>query len=96
MSSMLTVSCDGITSPAFRRGASFVPVVIEMAGLLNLALVFWSASRPLIRVLAGYCALMCFAGVALTGSRGGYLSVVFGLGVFAVLALESEPVDPRL
>src|SRR5262249_16960356 len=35
----------------------------------------------------GYCAAMCLAGVAITGSRGGYLSTVFGLGAFAILSL---------
>ena len=61
--------------------------LLEMIGLLSLGLACWSDSRPRARVLAGYCALMCLAGVAISGSRGGYLSVVFGLGVFAILSL---------
>ncbi len=61
--------------------------LLEMIGLLSLGLACWSDSRPRARVLAGYCALMCLAGVAISGSRGGYLSIVFGLGVFAILSL---------
>ena len=34
ISSMLTVSCEGIAWPALSRGAPWVPVVIEIAGLL--------------------------------------------------------------
>ncbi len=55
--------------------------------LLALGQACWGNCRPSVRVLAVYSALMCLAGVAITGSRGGYLSVVFGLGAFAVLSL---------
>jgi hypothetical protein len=61
--------------------------LLEMMAMLALGLACWSNWRASWRVLAGYCALMCLAGVAITGSRGGYLSVVFGLGAFAVLSL---------
>jgi O-antigen ligase len=61
--------------------------LLEMCGMLSLGLAFWGNCRARTRVLAGYCAFMCFGGVAITGSRGGYLSVVFGLGVFALLSL---------
>lgn len=61
--------------------------LLEMTAMLALGLACWSTWRATWRVLVGYCALMCLAGVAITGSRGGYLSVVFGLGAFAVLCL---------
>lgn len=61
--------------------------LLEMIAMLAFGQAFWGNIRPAWRVLAAYCALMCLAGVALTGSRGGYLSVVFGLGAFAVLSL---------
>ncbi len=61
--------------------------LFEMMTMLALGLACWSNWRAAWRVLAGYCALMCLAGVAITGSRGGYLSVVFGLAAFAVLSL---------
>jgi O-antigen ligase len=41
----------------------------------------------LARVLAGYLALLCYYGVAITGSRGGYLTVVGSLIFFAALSL---------
>lgn len=61
--------------------------LLEMMAMVALGLACWSNWRAAWRVLAGYCALMCLAGVAITGSRGGYLSVVFGLVAFAVLSL---------
>jgi O-antigen ligase len=61
--------------------------LLEMIGLLSLGVAFWSNRRPAVRVLAAFCALGWFGGVGITGSRGGYLSVIFGLGVFAVLSL---------
>jgi hypothetical protein len=61
--------------------------LLEMMAMLALSLACWSTWRVAWRVLAGYGALMCLAGVAITGSRGGYLSVVFGLAVFAILSL---------
>jgi len=61
--------------------------LLEMIAMLALGQACWGASRPALRVLAAYSALMCMAGVALTGSRGGYLSVVFGLGAFGVFSL---------
>lgn len=61
--------------------------LLEMLGLAGLGVAIWSKGRPWLRVVAGYVALMCLAGIALTGSRGGYLSIIFGLGIFALLSL---------
>jgi O-antigen ligase len=61
--------------------------LLEMLAFLTLSLAFWGNSRPRTRVLAGFCALVWFGGVAITGSRGGYLSVAFGLCAFAVFSL---------
>jgi O-antigen ligase len=61
--------------------------LLEMIGLLSLGVAFWSNRRAGLRVIAAFCALGWFGGVGITGSRGGYLSVIFGLGVFAVLSL---------
>ncbi|EDY20278.1 O-antigen polymerase [Chthoniobacter flavus Ellin428] len=69
--------------------------LLEMIAMLALGQACWGASRPALRVLAAYCALMCLAGVAITGSRGGYLSVVFGLGAFAVLSLWAVQLTRR-
>jgi hypothetical protein len=40
-------------------------------------------------MLAFYAVIVCYAGVAITGSRGGYLSSAFSLGVFAILTLTA-------
>jgi len=69
--------------------------LLEMMAMMALGLAFWASARMTLRVLAGYCALMCLAGVAITGSRGGYLSVVFGLGVFVILSLWAVQLTRR-
>ncbi|MEP6667594.1 MAG: O-antigen ligase family protein [Chthoniobacter sp.] len=69
--------------------------LLEMLAMLAVGQACWGSSRPAIRILAGYCALMCLAGLAVTGSRGGYLSVVFGLGVFAILSLWAVKLTRR-
>jgi len=61
--------------------------LLEVVSLMALSFACWSKSRPMVRVGAAYGAVMCLAGVAITGSRGGYLSVLFGLGVFALCSL---------
>jgi hypothetical protein len=39
------------------------------------------------RILLGYGAAVCLAGIALTGSRGGYLGTILGLTVFSIASL---------
>lgn len=69
--------------------------LLEMLTMLALAYACWGTGRATWRVLAGYCALMCLAGVAITGSRGGYVSVVFGLGAFVILSLWAVQLTRR-
>ena len=61
--------------------------LLEMLGLMSLSICCWGRVRTGARILAGYCTLMCIAGIVLTGSRGGYLSTVFGLLVFCALSV---------
>ena len=61
--------------------------LLEMLGLMSLSLCCWGRVTTGARILAGYCTLMCIAGIAITGSRGGYLSTVFGLLVFCALSV---------
>ncbi|RYD75906.1 MAG: hypothetical protein EOP84_17620, partial [Verrucomicrobiaceae bacterium] len=56
--------------------------LLEMLALLGLSLVIWGRTKMSTRVILGYLVGMCLAGVAITGSRGGYLSTVGGLAVF--------------
>ncbi|HEV7868372.1 MAG TPA: O-antigen ligase family protein [Chthoniobacteraceae bacterium] len=60
---------------------------LEAVGVFALALAFWSKWAGWARILAGYVGLFCYVGVAITGSRGGYLSSVFALFVFTCLSL---------
>ncbi len=59
---------------------------LEPALLLGLGVVCWSRWRPWVKVMAGYLVAVCAAGIVLTGSRGGYISTVAGLVVFALLS----------
>lgn len=61
--------------------------LLEMLGLMALSICCWGRVKNWVRILAGYCALMSLAGIALTGSRGGYLSAVVGLVVFCGCSL---------
>lgn len=59
---------------------------LESIALLALSLTFWSRCRPAIKLVTAYIALACYLGVMLTGSRGGYLSAMGSLVVFAGLS----------
>lgn len=61
--------------------------LLEIIGLMALSFLIWSRSPAFGRVLLGYVVLACAAGVAISGSRGGYLSLAFGFFVFFLLSL---------
>jgi O-antigen ligase len=61
--------------------------LLEVLGMFALSLACWSRWRRSWRVAVGYVALFCYVGLALTGSRGGYLSAALGLLVFGFLSL---------
>jgi O-antigen ligase len=61
--------------------------LLEMVGLMALSISCWGRYRAGARILFGYGAAVCLAGIALTGSRGGYLGTILGLTVFAILSL---------
>ena len=61
--------------------------LLEVLGVFGLSIACWSRWPKWARVLAGYLALICYIGVAFTGSRGGYLSVGVSLLVFGLLSL---------
>ena len=60
---------------------------LEAVGAMALSCACWSTWKTWARALAGYLALLCYMGVAITGSRGGYLSSAFSLLAFAILSL---------
>ncbi len=76
-----------------RRASGFYVCPNHFAGLLEvlaiycLSLACWSRLPVWAKMLIAYAGAICLAGLALTGSRGGYLSASFGLVVFALLTL---------
>jgi O-antigen ligase len=64
---------------------------IHFAGLLEalapfaLAFAFWSRWPGWARWLSGYVGILCYIGVAISGSRGAYLSCIFSLFIFSLL-----------
>lgn len=63
--------------------------LIEVIALFSLSLVVWSDLKSVYKILIGYCGLCCMIGLAISGSRGGYLSISFGLLIFAALSLAA-------
>lgn len=76
-----------------RRASGFYVSPIHLAGYLEavaafaLAMTFWSTWPGWVRGLTAYTAAMCYVGVAITGSRGGYLSVIASILVFTGISL---------
>lgn len=60
---------------------------LEVVGCLGLAVALWSRNRGWVKLLVGYASLCCMAGMLLTASRGGFLSLAAGLGVLTILGL---------
>ena len=83
-----------IRPPSGQRASGMFISSIHLAGLLEalgpfaLAIALWGTKKTLVRILAGYIALMCYFGVGITGSRGGWLSSIFSLGVFTCFGLD--------
>jgi tetratricopeptide (TPR) repeat protein len=61
--------------------------LVEVIGIFCFSLACWSRWPIWAKLLVGYAGGICFAGLALTGSRGGYLGAVGSLLVVAVLTL---------
>lgn len=76
-----------------RRASGFYACPNHLAGFLEviaifgLSLVCWGRWPVWSKLLILYAVAVCYLGQALTGSRGGYLSVVASLIVFGVLSL---------
>lgn len=75
-----------------RASGSFISP-IHFAGFLEavapfaIAIGIWGTQRTLARWWCGLVALMCYVGVVLSGSRGGWLASLFSLLVLAALGL---------
>ena len=60
---------------------------LEVVAVLGLSAACWSRWSHWLKVCAGYVSLLCFIGIVLTGSRGGYVSSAFGVLAFIGLSL---------
>jgi O-antigen ligase len=82
-----------LRAPTGRRASGSLISSIHLAGFLEavapfaLSAALWSGWKIGLRLTLGYLAVMCYFGIAITGSRGGYLSALFSLIVFACLSL---------
>lgn len=63
---------------------------LEMILPLALAYLFMSKSGYSVRILIGYVALMMMAGIAVTLSRGGYISAGIAVAMFFILLLRKR------
>lgn len=61
--------------------------LMEFASLLALSVSIWGRVKTWVRIVSVYFFVVCFVGLAITGSRGGYLSIVGGLVAFGILSL---------
>src|SRR5205085_9860458 len=59
---------------------------LEVLGAVGLSIVCWSRLSRVAKLLITYGVGVCYVGLILTGSRGGYLSTVTSLLVFGVLS----------
>lgn len=60
---------------------------LEVVAVTAFAATFWSRFKVFGRVLSAYVGLVCIAGIAISGSRGSYLSLAAGLGLLLILSL---------
>ncbi len=60
---------------------------LEVSSAFAISMAIWSEWRGWARCVAGYIALLCYVGIAITGSRGGYVSTASSLLVFVALSL---------
>jgi O-antigen ligase len=60
---------------------------LEVLGIFGVSLVCWSRFAVWAKLLIGYASGICYLGVLISGSRGGFASAILSLLVFAVLSL---------
>lgn len=61
--------------------------LLEVLGVFGLSIICWSRWPIWVKLLVAYGTAVSYVGLVLTGSRGGYLSTMASLAVFAVLSL---------
>jgi O-antigen ligase len=61
--------------------------LLEVLGIFGVSLVCWSRFPTWSKLLIAYATGVCYLGILLTGSRGGYASTATSLIAFAILSL---------
>jgi O-antigen ligase len=60
---------------------------LESIALIALSITVWSRCRLETKMITGTLTVFCYAGVIVSGSRGGYLSTILSLVVFGILSV---------
>src|SRR4051812_11125204 len=60
---------------------------LEVLGIFGVSMVCWSRFPVWGKLLIGYASGICYVGILLSGSRGGFASAIVSLIVFALLSL---------
>jgi O-antigen ligase len=61
--------------------------LLEVLGIFGLSMICWGRWPVWTKLLVGYATAACYAGIILTGSRGGYLSVAASVIIFSLLSI---------
>ena len=77
----------GLRASGFYICPNHLAGLLEVLGALGLGMVCWGRWPFAVKLVVGYAVSLCYLGVLLTGSRGGYLSTVVSLSVFGLLSL---------
>lgn len=85
--SWLQRSDYGFRASGFYICPNHLAGLLEVLAILGLSIVCWSRWPAWGKTLIGYAVAVSYAGIVLTGSRGGYLSTIASLAVFAFLSL---------
>jgi O-antigen ligase len=62
--------------------------LLEVLGIFGLSMICWGRWPVWAKLIVGYSTAACYAGIILTGSRGGYLSVAGSVLIFAILSIS--------
>ena len=77
----------GVRASGFYVCPNHLAGFLEVVGLFGLGAICWGRWPRWAKLVIGYLVAICYLGLALTVSRGGYLSAGTGLLVFAGLSL---------
>lgn len=77
----------GERARGFYENPDHLAGLLEIIGIFGLSIAWWSRWPKWTKVLVGYLAAACYIGLALTASRGGYLSAAASFVIFIVLSL---------